>query len=533
MKKILSNVYMLAALFMIGAAITSCSKSDDTPTPEPKPVGPTTYTMTIKATKSADAKTRALSLNGTTLNALWTEGEFVYVYTAQEITDGVYGPGPSLICKLEATNVSNDGTSCTLTGNIDPTNLSQNQKLYLQYRGGNKTGSVAPDQDGTLQTIADYYDRAYAVVTIQDIGALTVTTDEAAFANQQAIVKFTLKDYNGAALPLSPSNPSVPSNPSALTVKYGDNSISLTSIPDATYESNGNGVLYVAIPGFTNQKVTLTATVGNDTHNTYTYVKSGVTFTNGQYYAINVSMVNPYKTPLTLQVCSDNTTIQVWNFERLQYRINRGKWDVATANTDGVFAVPESLKNGDIVSFRGTEVTRNNYYANDLTKITCSNGCYVYVYGNIMSLIDPDSTHFSSLTSLKYDYQGDNVYRNFKQLFMGQDMRHTEGKDLVLPATTLTDECYMEMFKGCNNLDRAPDLPADRVPDKAYADMFGYCSSLKYIKCLATEFGSGSTDQWVVGVPIGSDGTFVRAASMTSWTTGDSGIPTNWTVTTE
>ena len=517
---------------MIGAAITSCSKSDDTPAPEPKPVGPTTYTMTIKATKSADAKTRALSYDDVNnrIDATWDAGEEVLVYQNE-----------SYICTLTA--AASSTASTTLSGTLK--NVPDKSKGLTFYF--HTTNAPSYDgQDGTLTTIASKYDFcapatvASGSFTVNTVNKTVTVPDGISFgANQQAIVKFTLKDYNGAALPLSPSNPSVPSNPSALTVKYGDNRISLTSIPDATYESNGNGVLYVAIPEFTNQKVTLTATVGNDTHNTYTYVKSGVTFTNGQYYAINVSMVNPYKTPLTLQVCSDNTTIQVWNFERLQYRINRGKWNVATANTDGVFAVPESLKNGDIVSFRGTEVTRNNYFANDLTKITCSNGCYVYVYGNIMSLINPDSTLFSSLTSLEYDYQGDNVYRNFKQLFMGQDMRHTEGKDLVLPATTLTDECYMEMFKGCNNLDRAPDLPADRVPDKAYADMFGYCSSLKYIKCLATEFGSGSTDQWVVGVPTGSGkGTFVMSNNATwsddgegkTWSRGINGIPSGWTV---
>lgn len=42
------------------------------------------------------------------------------------------------------------------------------------------------------------------------------------------------------------------------------------AIPSSTYTTNGNGVLYVAIPGFTSQKVILTATVGD---NTYTFTK--------------------------------------------------------------------------------------------------------------------------------------------------------------------------------------------------------------------------------------------------------------------
>lgn len=61
----------------------------------------------------------------------------------------------------------------------------------------------------------------------------------------------------------------------------------IMSIPDTTYTTNGAGVLFVAIPGFSEKKVTLTATVGGDT---YKFIRSGVTFANGQYYEINVKM---------------------------------------------------------------------------------------------------------------------------------------------------------------------------------------------------------------------------------------------------
>lgn len=59
--------------------------------------------------------------------------------------------------------------------------------------------------------------------------------------------------------------------------------------------------------------------------------------------------------------------------------------------------------------------------------------------------------------------------------------------------------------------------------------MFSGCTSLNYIKCLATDIGaSNCTLSWVSGVP--ASGTFVKNASMSSWTTGDSGIPIGWTV---
>ena len=59
--------------------------------------------------------------------------------------------------------------------------------------------------------------------------------------------------------------------------------------------------------------------------------------------------------------------------------------------------------------------------------------------------------------------------------------------------------------------------------------MFKGCTNLNYIKCLATDISASSClNYWVDGVA--STGTFVKAASMTSWRTGESGIPNDWTV---
>jgi len=87
------------------------------------------------------------------------------------------------------------------------------------------------------------------------------------FVNQQAIVKFTLKEADGTTL----------LNPTALTINYGSGSLELTSIPAATYTTNGNGVLYVAIPGFSGQNVTLTATCGVTKDVPHPYLSQRVT----------------------------------------------------------------------------------------------------------------------------------------------------------------------------------------------------------------------------------------------------------------
>ena len=98
-----------------------------------------------------------------------------------------------------------------------------------------------------------------------------------------------------------------------------------------------------------------------------------------------------------------------------------------------------------------------------------------------------------------------------------------------LPATILANDCYASMFGRCSKLTTAPELPATKLAQNCYGSMFYNCTNLNYIKCLATNISaSRCTSNWVSGVA--STGTFVKAASMTKWTTGANGIPSGWTV---
>jgi hypothetical protein len=99
----------------------------------------------------------------------------------------------------------------------------------------------------------------------------------------------------------------------------------------------------------------------------------------------------------------------------------------------------------------------------------------------------------------------------------------------LLPATTLATECYRGMFTRCTSLRTAPELPATTLTDKCYFTMFNGCTRLNYVKCLATNISATQcTYEWLDGVS--SSGTFVKSSSMSGWSSGVSGIPTNWTV---
>ena len=280
MKKQTKLMSALFALLAAGTMQTACSNESDTPEPVK------TFYMTVDAVKHKQVNetkartTRALSLDGTTLNAAWATTEHVYVQDTLTSSplDTFWFRG-SIQPQTAGTTTRLSGAVSLPEGwviSIDEA-IGTPHTLTLQFpRPG------APDytgQTGTLADIAAKYD--YAIATnvrfdIKDDHIEGVTTAD--FVNQQAIVKFNLIDKADGTSRL---------NPTALTIRYGTENIALTGIPSTTYATNGDGVLFVAIPGFANQDVTLTATLGSDT---YTFARSNVTFEDGQYYEITVRM---------------------------------------------------------------------------------------------------------------------------------------------------------------------------------------------------------------------------------------------------
>ena len=246
MKKTISNIFMTAALLMAGMVVVSCEKANT-------PVSGT-FTMTIDASKANLGGAKALALvDGTTLNATWDANDEVAVYV-----------GENRLGTLKPIQTGNYNT--TLSGKISGT-ISGEDELILKFCENPNYAS----QDGTLDYIADNCDYAEATVSVKAVeGDAIIIDGSAVFENQQAIVKFNLK--NNAATP-------EPINAKPLVVSVGSNSYTVN--PESP-----NSELFVAIPGF-NGNVTLTATVGSDT---YTKTKEGVTLENGKYYEINVNM---------------------------------------------------------------------------------------------------------------------------------------------------------------------------------------------------------------------------------------------------
>ena len=275
MRKSFYSVCMTCTLITAGVVMSGCNKNDQNNPQEPAKVQ--TYKMSIQASKGdnghqTNGAKKVLSLDGATLNATWAVGEKVTVYneTKDAALDGY----------LEA---QSNGASTQLTGDLTG-NIEAGDRLTLKYLTPNYT-----DQQGTLAYISANCDYAVAEnVEVESILDGTIyTSDEASFVNQQAIVKFTLKDAADHTTLLSPT---------ALTLNDGTSDIAtLTSIPAATYTTNGEGVLYLAVPGFSDKTITLTATVGSDT---YEFEKASTTLTNGRYYALMIEMTKQASAPI-------------------------------------------------------------------------------------------------------------------------------------------------------------------------------------------------------------------------------------------
>ena len=88
--------------------------------------------------------------------------------------------------------------------------------------------------------------------------------------------------------------------------------------------------------------------------------------------------------------------------------------------------------------------------------------------GNIFSIYD--SEDFRTRTTFK------NNTNNLKSIFYSSQV--VDAANLILPATTLTTDCYSGMFFGCTSLTTAPSLPAITLAGFCYSSMFSNCTSL-------------------------------------------------------
>lgn len=239
----------------------------------------------------------------------------------------------------------------------------------------------------------------------------------------------------------------------------------------------------------------------------------------------------------------------------VEYSKNNGNWISLTANQSYGIGISNyiSVEVGDEIRFRKTG-TSSSTVANSYL---WSNTCTFEAYGNIMSLAYGDN--FIGQTTIP----GESYFRQFfaNNESLGAVNTYLKSVDnlvmpattltnwcyanmfyncnaitigpTILPATTLQNYCYYSMFTGCSSLTKAPILPATTLVSGCYDSMFANNTSLQYIKAMFTtdpggEQYNGPCANWVLNVPSG--GTFVKNSAATWNRTGANAVPSGWTI---
>ena len=265
---------------------------------------------------------------------------------------------------------------------------------------------------------------------------------------------------------------------------------------------------------------------------------------------------------------SDDTTIK-FNYDGIQYSVDYG-------DTWIPYSAQFTLNAGEAAWIKGNRTNYKNssgdQYGTPSTNPIFEANKKCYISGNIMSLLaDKDNLSESAFhgafskgsnTAVTYiDIHPDNplilpvtqlasqcymqMFRNCTSLTRAPRFR-VEGtafrccynmfrqcsnlvdvSGIELPAMTLTQDCYRELLRQCTKVKTAPILPAKTLVTECYRQMFSQ-SGVTTIICLATDISATRClNEWMSGVP--SKGTFYKAPGV-DYPRDPNGIPSGWTV---
>ena len=281
-----------------------------------------------------------------------------------------------------------------------------------------------------------------------------------------------------------------------------------------------------------------------------------------------------------IRAITDNTKITFnYNYtdDGIEYSLNEGQTWIH-------YTTPFTLNAGQSACIKGnrTNYTNNggDEYGTPSSKPIFTATTLCYISGNIMTLlsdqnnlsesafhgafskgkntavnyidIDPESPLILPATTLPSKCYMQ-MFRNCKSLtrapvFRAEVVNYrscynmfrdciglTSAEGIELPAMTLAIDCYRELFRGCTSLtSAAPKLPAPTLVKECYRQMFS-STQITSLVCLATDISAENcTNEWMSGVTNNNSRTFYKASSMSvgdgGWSRDSHGIPSSWKV---
>ena len=202
----------------------------------------------------------------------------------------------------------------------------------------------------------------------------------------------------------------------------------------------------------------------------------------------------------------------------IEFSVDGGAWKSYSAST----AEEKELSAGAKVRLRGTNSAYNfggmhkGYYIGIF-------GSDYRMYGNVMSMIYGDN--FSGQTAFTEPYAIAQLFEKHTTLQGGL----IDAKNIILPATTLTQGCYYCLFWE-QPIPVSPKLIAENVPIYAYESMFLSCRYLREVYCIATNLAYKATLDWFKYAEAGQGGcVFYKHPNMT-WERSIDGVPSWMTI---
>lgn len=191
-----------------------------------------------------------------------------------------------------------------------------------------------------------------------------------------------------------------------------------------------------------------------------------------------------------------------------------------------------------------TALPSNLLPATTLAEVQDSKGCYEGMFMGCTGLTSVPNLPATVLTE-----------RCYLNMFRGAGM--TTVPNNMLGATTMANSCCASMFRECPNLTNTPEIFATTLAESCcdamfyhsakitsaaplhattlvtncYKNLFNGCSLLASVTCYATDISaSGCTNIWLADAGKDVTGTkTITTPSSTAWLTNTSGIPSGWT----
>lgn len=366
------KAFKIFSMFALSAMMAACTSDEIEQIQKSQNTDGIPFTATIRIDEGAT--TRALTDNGTQIDAAWAVGEKVAL-----VHNGVNDE-----MEVESVNGGVATISGTITG--DPTDGDAVTVIYPSSAADGTTGNVKDDvligQNGTLTgtggiSISEKYDvRKSSGAQLEVVSGTASLKGKVSLTSQIAIWKLTLQ-CGGAAL-----------SAKSLSVKDASDNL----LASATLASAGS-VFYVAIPAMTSVKITAVSGA-----KTYAYSKASVSINTGKYYQSTVNLTQEEYTDLSATATANTYMVAAAGKYKFNAKVKgNGGLDPITGVTAtpitgiaGVKVLWELYGQGRAIKYEGSayDISYSDGYVYFSTPDTFVPGdCYVAVYDDSNNIL--------------------------------------------------------------------------------------------------------------------------------------------------